>query len=521
MNPGTQPNAPATNPNTPDTGSLASPFAQQTEGGAFSAKSYSQNMFGDLLGTRPINITYSIPLSARFTGISPTTSNGNSAVFVNPNNPGSTLRFGPTPNGSSANLISQFSNSNLTYSQLTSGGVVTADREFARAALQTLLSNGQLTPQQIAQLDRLSPSDRATLLANRGAINQTVTQATKGLAIGNVNVANVDAIIQGNDILYTALLTGQTTINLPGSGGTVGRVKLSEDNSPIPRDRLIFNYDYFDNVPFNANGFQVSRFQFGAEKTFLNGRWSAEFRLPFAGTMNSTTTQGFETSNTELGNVRFALKRRWINNDWLTLATGLGVTLPTADDLVVKSQLGDELYRFKNTAVNVEPFIGALITPTDRLFSQVWSSVNFDASGSELRWNQNVFSGSGSARIYDLPTLAVDGQIGYWLFKPEPGRGFGLAPFVEMHWNYTIAQDILTKEVNKNTAGNGLNIQSIGAQELNLTAGFFARVNDRFNVGLAGTAPLLQRPDRTFDGQFGLRMNYYFGSTAGRYVSMY
>jgi hypothetical protein len=84
---------------------------------------------------------------------------------------------------------------------------------------------------------------------------------------------------------------------------------MSEDNSPIPRDRFIFTYDSFGDVPLTPNGIGVNRFQFGLEKTFLDGRWSAEVRLPFAGTLASTYAQGAEVTDMEFGNMRLALKR--------------------------------------------------------------------------------------------------------------------------------------------------------------------------------------------------------------------
>jgi hypothetical protein len=517
MQPGTTPPQPIPElpqiPNTPvNSGMADSPFAQTTEGGAFASRSFANNMFGDILGTRPVTVGYRVPFTARFTGLTLDPASG--GVRVNPNGEGSQLSFGPTPNGRTTTVTGPFSSNDLRYLQPTVGGNASVDTVFARSALQSLLSNGGLTAEQIQQFNRLSEADRQQLLANRGAINQTITEGSRGLAITQATVEDVQAQIVGNQIDYSAILSGATVVNLPAAGGVVGRMKLSEDNNPIPRDRFIFNYDYFDNAPLAANGFNISRFQFGIEKTFLNGRWSAEFRLPFAGTMNSTSTQGFETTNTELGNLRFALKRLWSQSNILTLSSGIGVTLPTADDQIVLSQLGGELYRFKNRSVTVEPFVAALYTPTDRLFTQVWSSLNVDTSGGDLTWDPAVFGGNGSSRIWDLPVVAVDAQIGYWVIRPDAGRSFGLAPFVELHWNYTILQDELSKQVSSRADGFGLSVQSIGTNELNMTTGFYARLSDTLNIGLGASVPLFQRPNRTFDAQFGLRMNYYFGRSA-------
>jgi hypothetical protein len=494
----------------------ASPFAQGTEQGGLASRALSNNMFGDVLGTRPVRVTYTAPLRAQFSIIGTGFASDSTAVRVNPNGTGSSITFGPLSSGKTiAPFAGPFTGTDLTYSQPTSGGGATIDRAFAQATLQSLFNTSGITPEQLAQFNRLSPAERDSLVRNAGAINQQITNATRGLQVGQVTVSDVDAQLAGANVLYTAILTGETVVNLPGGGGVVGRVKLSEDNNPMPRDRLIYNYDYFDNVPFTPNGFGVSRFQFGVEKTFLNGRWSAEFRIPFAGTMNSTSTQGFETSNTELGNLRLALKRLWLQTERLTISSGIGVTLPTARDQVTLSSLdGSELFRFRNQSVNVEPFVAALFTPTDRFFSQVWGSLNVDTSGGDLSWNPTVFGGSGSSRIWDLPTLAVDAQWGYWLLQPGNGRQFGLAPFVELHWNYTILQDELVKQVGNRTQGEGLTIRGIGGNELNLTAGFYGRLSDTLTLGLGASAPLLQAPNRTFDAQVGFRMNYFFGRTA-------
>jgi len=176
--------------------------------------------------------------------------------------------------------------------------------------------------------------------------------------------------------------------------------------------------------------------------------------------------------------------------------------------------LGGELYRFVNESVTVAPYIALLYTPNDRFFAQGWTSINADTTGGVLTYNRDVFGGSGSDRIRDLPYLAVDGQIGYWIIKRNTGTVRGLAPFVELHWNYAIAQQEVLSSVNDTAQGQGLNISGIANTELNLTAGVVMQINEHVNLTLGGSAPLFQKPDRTFDGQFGLRLNYLFGASA-------
>ncbi len=63
-------------------------------------------------------------------------------------------------------------------------------------------------------------------------------------------------------------------------------MKLSENTSPIPRDRVFVNYSYFDNVPLQQGGVDVNRFVPGFEKTFFNGITSVEVRAPMASTLD-------------------------------------------------------------------------------------------------------------------------------------------------------------------------------------------------------------------------------------------
>ena len=66
----------------------------------------------------------------------------------------------------------------------------------------------------------------------------------------------------------------------PGGGGAVGLTKIADDNSPLPRDRVIFDYDFFGGVPLGTGGVDVHRFSPGIEKTFFDGLASIEFVFP-------------------------------------------------------------------------------------------------------------------------------------------------------------------------------------------------------------------------------------------------
>lgn len=515
--PGTpgSPDTPNPGQNTPDTSNA---FARQSEGGTQAAASFAPNMFGDLLGARSLRVTYRANAAARFRLVGADfLRDGTQAVVVSPTASGrGTITFTSALDNrvSTIDMTTLAGGRNLDYVQpvILPGAL---DTTYAARAFELFLARGGLTAAQRAQFDRLTPDQRAELLRNRGLLNTAVAQSLNGLTLPDVRVTALNGTIAGGDVLYNLALQSDARIALPGGSTLVGRVKMSEDNSPIPRDRVIFAYDHFDDVPLTTFGTTVNRFQFGVEKTFLDGRWSAEFRLPFAGTLASTSVQGFEVSHYELGNLRLAVKRILTQSEAFTTTAGVGVTLPTADDQVLLSALdGSALYQYRNRQVTVEPFVAALYTPNDRLFSQLWGSVNFDASGGDLTWDRAVFGGGGAARVHDPALLAVDYQVGYWLIKKDTGTLRGLAPFAELHWNQTLGRDEFLHDINTRGGAGGIVIGGTANQELNLSAGVIAQVGDNLNVSIGASAPLLRQPDRTFDAQVGVRASYLFGRTA-------
>ena len=296
-----------------------------------------------------------------------------------------------------------------------------------------------------------------------------------------------------------------------GGGGVVGILKISEDNSPMPRDRVIFNYDYFDNVPFTPTGIPVNRYAFGVEKTFLDGRMSIEGRMPFASTLNSEGSIGSTGTNTELGNFRLALKALLLRRETINISTGLGVYLPTADDLNIRKTDGSNLIHVENSSVQLAPFAAVLFTPNERLFGQAWMGFTFDTGGNQVTVDPMMFGGRTDVGNLKGSTLwTIDAQLGYWVYLADAGLIRGVAPFMELHYNGTVSNG------NVLNAGGGFFIgDTVGnSDELNLTAGVSTRLGANSNLSVAFAAPLRDGQNRTFDYQIGVRLNYYFGYTA-------
>jgi hypothetical protein len=297
----------------------------------------------------------------------------------------------------------------------------------------------------------------------------------------------------------------------PGTS-VVGRTKIAEDNSPLPRDRIIFNSDYFNNTPLSAHGINVTRYSVGFEKTFLDQMASIEFRLPFASTLNSNVVSDGSTGyNTELGNLNITFKALLLGGDVWNVAAGVGVALPTADDLRVRNPNGGDVLRFKNQEIFLTPYIAALYTPNDRLFGQAWVAYGFDTNGNPVLINPSGTGGLLPAGRFNDQTLAqLDAQIGYWAYVAGDRSAClqRLAPFGELHYNSTVNKgDVITSGGTQFGTPTYLN-------ELNFSAGVIAQIYDNFNLSAGVVTPLRDRPNRTFDYQIGIRGNLFFGPTA-------
>jgi hypothetical protein len=297
----------------------------------------------------------------------------------------------------------------------------------------------------------------------------------------------------------------------PAVGGSVGRIQVAEDINPLPRDRLIFAYDFLNHVPLRDRNWDVNRVTFGFEKTFFNDLGSIDVRIPAAATLNNDIQVNGESTHTELGNVRLLLKLQLLGADSLHVAGGLGVHLPTAAATRVTLADGSDLVKIGNETIILAPFLGALWTPTPRLFAQTWVACNFDPRGNPVYLNPDSSGLNFTGRLRDQTLLQVDGQLGFWLIRKDESQALlrGLAPFFELHYNSALR---MTDSLNSGNVVIG--DFSTNHEELNFTTGMVLQLGDRLNLSLGAALPLTASHDRSFDWQVGLRANFLLGRAA-------
>lgn len=337
------------------------------------------------------------------------------------------------------------------------------------------------------------------------------------------------------DNTYTAILTGDTTdvyddpagpitiddapvyqvfrvVQLdgfvsPNPAEIVGRVRVQDNNSAMPRDRIILDYNFFHNVPFTANGIDVNRFTPGVEKTFLDGLGSVEVRAPMAITFNSRQFEavGLDTSEPEFGNLTVIPKVLLTSTDEIALAAGLGIALPTADDLDLYGLSGDQVLSIENESIHLLPFLGFLFTPRHaNYFFQSFVTVDVDTNGNAVQ--ADVGSGLEQIGIWnDQTLLSASGSFGHYLFQ-NYSRGSiiqSLSLMGELHYTTTVDD--------ADTINSGVFVLGDPDRQIDvLNATFGGHVQLKDSTLTTGYSVPLTSSDRIFDGELRVFINQFF-----------
>ena len=300
---------------------------------------------------------------------------------------------------------------------------------------------------------------------------------------------------------------------IPNAGGSL-RVKISDNNSPMPRDRIFYSYNHFANAlplfeQFAMTGaMDVDRHVPGFEKTFWDGLASFELRTPVAYTQNSRVfLNGVgPAKNTEFGNIAAAFKFLLWQNDELAIAAGTGVNVPSADDAQLY-QTGDRLLTVKNEAVHIMPYVGFLWRPTNLTYIQSFVQVDVDANGNPVIDDSGVQAGV----LNDQTLLYFDISAGFWLFyNPEASFLTGITPMAEFHYTTTLQDaDIVIASTSAGTIGLGNVFNQLSIPNVTVGTHFWIGPNSVFTV--AAAFPLADREyNRQFDAEVIAQFNRFF-----------
>jgi hypothetical protein len=302
--------------------------------------------------------------------------------------------------------------------------------------------------------------------------------------------------------LYTVTEPGLGNIAIAGGDRLF---KVGEDNSPLPTDRIFFNYNHFNNAAQTIDGNTVDfdRFAFGFEKTFLEGHASVEFRIPFGSGLNANQSfdPGSSLTGTEFGNIPIVTKFLLIERECNAISAGMAVVLPTARDARLLSN-GRTEFLVQNEAVHLDPFLAWLWTPNDRWFTQTFLQFDFAGSGNPVYRDSNERLARAGV-LQDQSLMIVDFKVGYWLYQDPCARFLtGVAPTVELHYTTTMQNADRVPGI-----ANDFNRWD----NLNLTAGLHFALGEWSTLTVFGVAPLksdrsTSRLSSSFDGEVGVQL---------------
>lgn len=202
--------------------------------------------------------------------------------------------------------------------------------------------------------------------------------------------------------------TGNATLNAQVAGELQARInalKVTENQTPRPTDRVYIGYNYFNNV--NNLNQDVHRELWGFERTFLDNNASFGMSLPVfeTGSGDAFNVRGF-------GNLNMIGKYAWINNASTgnVLSSGMVLTVPTGRDLIIPGQspINDVIF---------QPWLG-----------YIWNSQNFYVQGFSALMVPTDWR--------DITIMFNDIAAGYWLMRSNGSTGLtGIIPTVEAHIN--------------------------------------------------------------------------------------
>jgi hypothetical protein len=392
--------------------------------------------------------------------------------------------------------------------------------------------------------------------------------------LSNPNIADNNSPVPQDRVYFRYNYFNEAQSVVGDTGATVFDPSLGLSNNSQPRFRGITGTKFYDVNEFTFGGEKTYldgrasievRIPFSnalasnlnlnvAQATHIGMDTDGDSDHSIIGT-TPTPQNTFGNSDTEFGNMTVILKGLAYQSSRLAVSAGLGIGIPTAQDTHVRVTdfLGDFLdndieilrtreFHVSNDTWSLSPFIAVLATPNDRLFVQGFLQVQIPLNASTIEYSEvatintepaevSLSPLSTSAKISDQTLLQTDIGMGYWLLR-NPGNRWlsGFAPTFEAHYTTTLENaDIVflplaTKSANLAVVGpNGMPIAepnpTVGnlrnrLDVVDLTVGGTFLFGDRTTVATGFAFPVTSGNNKTFNWEYLLQVNYYFGGPA-------
>lgn len=316
-------------------------------------------------------------------------------------------------------------------------------------------------------------------------------------------------------------------VDFTGPWVGANRLQVAENNSPLPRNRAYYNFDFYDNA-YQSTNQDIKQNTFGFEKTFLSDWMSLELRIPFAFQPSSSQSIGGPTGDNrdvEFGNVSLLWKSLLYRNSHFAASGGLGFNAPTGPGMDILSEDGPE-WHYREKSWTIAPFLAAVARPTERWFTQGFLDVTVPIGENDVDYSRASVGAfpnmTASGTIQDQVLLHADLAVGYWFYyRPERTLLPGAAFILETNYVTSISDGDSTFTINDpflssaGSAGFSTIGSNYGRSDIwNLVLGTNIQMHERVGLALGWTIPLSALPnnERVFDWQFMLRVNVRYGA---------
>jgi len=308
-----------------------------------------------------------------------------------------------------------------------------------------------------------------------------------------------------NNDVWLARYNFSENLQMVAPGG-VRRVTVADNNSPVPRDRVHFDYRYYNNV--NAGFGDIHRYTFGFEKGFFYDWFSIDARLPFAAAWDSVQFEGDATMrSTDFGNITLFSKFRLIELQRFLMSGGVGVAMPTGPDSRLFRSDGTQVAWIENEAFHLLPFFGAIWLPTQNIYLQSFVQVDLDMNGNTVYGSASGGRLPEIGEMKDSTLLSASLSGGYWIYRSPSSQPLlqGLAAIAELNYSGSMqdSDPITTEGISILDPANRLNV-------FNFTSGLHAELGRSLGWTTGVTLPLRSDSDKRSDWELASMVNWYF-----------
>ena len=317
-------------------------------------------------------------------------------------------------------------------------------------------------------------------------------------------------------IFGTRFVLGYTNYNISPQL-IFGSAKLTDNTSPIPQDRFIFDYSGYSGADTLLGRNAANSFSPGIEKTFFGGLASIEVRMPMNLSPDpSQTVDGTPNlSAGQWGDIMVTSKLVVYQDKELAVSAGIRTVLPTAPDIQLQQSDGTVLVDVKNQSIRLDPFIGFLWVPNDKFFLQGFLQYDVDANGSPVLMPDGPGTSTlaETGRIHSMLFQYIDISAARWLYKNPHAIIHGIAAVAELHWNQGLQPgEYATAPYDPNFIfGN----TATSVSSLDMTVGAHVLLSENNTLSLGYVTPIGNRAAQPFDGEFRLTLNHFFGPRTG------